>query len=98
MIIELKGSTDSISLLPVIPLDMITKVWVMLTVIPSAASNLINKSDNALRPLRTGTNRSSPCLEWFTVYKADTCQAKSKTLGFRQKGYFQLLFKIVLGC
>lgn len=98
MIIELKGHTYFISLPPVIPLDVIAKIWVMLTVIPSAADNSMNKADNAFRPLRTQTNRSSPCLDGFTVHKADTCQAKSNTLGLRQKGYFQFLFEIVLGC
>lgn len=53
MIIELKGRTSSISLPPVIMLNMITKVWVMLTMIPSAAYNLTNKVDNAFRPLNT---------------------------------------------
>lgn len=92
MIIELKEHTDFISLPSVIPLDVITKIWVVLTMIPSAADNSMNKADNVFRPLRTQTNRSSPCLDGFTFHKADTCQAKSNTLGWRQKGYFQLLF------
>lgn len=62
MVIELKGHTDFISLPPVIPLDVVAEVWVVLPVIPSAADNLMNKADNAFRPLRTSTNRSKPCL------------------------------------
>lgn len=53
MIIELKGHTDFISLPPLIPLDTSAKVWVVLTMIPAAADNLMNKVDNAFRPLRT---------------------------------------------
>lgn len=60
MIIELKGHMDFISLPPVISLDVLAEVWVVLaevwvvlTVIPSAADNLMNKTDNAFRPLRT---------------------------------------------
>lgn len=53
MTIELKGHTDFISLPPVIPLDVMAEVWVMLTMIPSTADNLMNKADNAFRPLRT---------------------------------------------
>lgn len=44
MIIELKGHTDFISLPPVIPSDVIAEVWVVLTMIPSAADNLMNKA------------------------------------------------------
>lgn len=53
MIVELKGCTGSISLAPVIPLGMITKVWVVLSMIPSADDHLMDKAANAFRPLRT---------------------------------------------
>lgn len=53
MIIELKERMYSVSLPTVIPLDMIAKVWVVLTMIPSAADNLMNKAGNAFRPPRT---------------------------------------------
>lgn len=51
MIMELKGRTYTISLPLVVTLDMITKVWVTLTMIPSAAYNLTNKVDNSFSPL-----------------------------------------------